>query len=114
MILRPLATIGLALILCGPATARAQGDAKIGAQKIRTLQCVSCHGRDGLSKLPGAPNLAGQAPDYLTGALAAYKDGSRKNEIMSVVAGKLSDADMSDLAAYYAAIEIHVTPPPKP
>ena len=112
MFLRALATVGTLLALCG--SAAAQGDAKAGAQKIRALQCVSCHGRDGLSKLPGAPNLAGQGQDYLMGALAAYKGGDRKNEIMSVVAGKLTDADIADLTAYYSAIEIHVTPPPKP
>jgi len=40
-------------------SAWADGDVKAGAQKIRTLQCQSCHGKDGISKLPGAPNLAG-------------------------------------------------------
>ena len=71
----------------------------------------SCHGKDGLSKQPGAPNLAGQAQDYLITALAAYRSGERKNEMMSVIAQPLKDADIADLAAYYAAIEITVKPP---
>ncbi len=103
----------MALISCVSA-ASAEGDAKAGAQKIKTLQCISCHGRDGVSKLPEAPNLAGQGKDYLTIALTAYRSGARKNDMMSVMAGKLTDADIADLAAYYSAIEIHVTPPPKP
>ena len=113
MILRRLGTITLVLALGSPSV-WAQGDAKSGAQKIRALQCVSCHGRDGVSKLPEAPNLAGQGLEYLTIALTAYRSGARKNEMMSAVAGHLSDGDIADLAAYYSTIEVHVTPPPKP
>jgi cytochrome c553 len=32
--------------------------------------------------------------------------------MMSIVSQALSDADVADLAAYYAAIEISVTPKP--
>ncbi|MBM3732818.1 MAG: hypothetical protein FJW24_05010 [Acidimicrobiia bacterium] len=28
--------------------------------------CAVCHGNDGISELPGIPNLAGQKADYLT------------------------------------------------
>ncbi len=109
---RVFGALGLVLAVCGPAAA--QGDAKAGSQKLRALQCVSCHGRDGVSKIPEAPNLAGQVQSYLGTALAAYRSGARKNEMMTVVAEKLSDQDIADLAAYYAAIEVHVTPPPRP
>ena len=101
-------------LLCGATSAWADGDAKAGAQKIKTLGCIACHGRDGVSKLPEAPNLAGQVQIYLTSALGAYHSGARKNEIMNTVAEKLTDADIADLAAYYAGIEVTVTPPPKP
>ena len=92
----------------------AAADAGAGAQKIKALQCISCHGRDGIAKIPEAPNLAGQGKEYLQTALTAYRSGARRNDMMSVIAEKLSDADIADLAAYYAAIEIHVTPPPRP
>ncbi len=102
----------LALLLCFTATAaRADGDVKAGAQKIKSLQCQSCHGKDGLSELPGAPNLAGQAQDYLVSALQAYRSEDRKNEIMNTVAKTLKDGDIDDLTAYYAAIQITVKPP---
>src|ERR1700744_3986367 len=93
----------------GPAGA--DGDVKAGAQKIRTLQCQSCHGKDGLSKLPGAPNLAGQAQDYLTAALGAYRSGERKNDIMNTIAQSLKDADIADVTASYAAIQLTVKVP---
>lgn len=86
------------------------GDVKAGRQKA--LQCQTCHGLDGRSKLPEAPNLSGQVEPYLVKALQEYKTGARKNEMMSVVAPNLSDADIADLAAYYAAIEIEVVGKP--
>ena len=101
-------------LMLGAATAHADGDAKAGAQKIKTLGCINCHGRDGVSKLPEAPNLAGQVQIYLVAALTAYHTGARKNEIMNTVAEPLTDADIADLSAYYTAIAVSVTPPPKP
>src|ERR1700749_834674 len=105
-------SIGLLLLLglsCG--SAWADGDLKAGAQKIRTLQCQSCHGKDGISKLPGAPNLAGQGQDYMIAALNAYRSGERKSDIMNTIAQPLKDADIADVTAYYAAIQITVKVP---
>src|ERR1700761_9798169 len=103
--LRPPHLMLLAIVLAS-SPARADGDAKAGAQKIRTLQCQTCHGQDGIAKLPGAPNLAGQAQDYMVMALSAYRSGERKNDIMNTIAQSLKDADIADLTAYYAAIGI--------
>lgn len=89
-----------------PATA---GDAVAGRQKA--LQCQGCHGLDGLSKMPGAPHLAGQPVEYLTKALDEFRKGVRQNEMMSVVARMLADADIQDLAAYYGGLEITVKMP---
>src|ERR1700742_396815 len=91
--------------------ARADGDVKAGAQKIRTLQCQSCHGKDGISKLPGAPNLAGQSQDYMIAAIGAYRSGERKNDIMNTIAQSLKDADIADVTAYYSSIELSVKVP---
>ena len=107
--LRPLSLIALGLSL---SPAWADGDVKAGAQKIRTLQCQSCHGQDGLSKLPGAPNLAGQPQDYLIASFGAYRSGERKNDIMNTIAQTLKDADVADITAYYASIAITAKVPP--
>lgn len=85
------------------------GDVAAGRRKAQ--QCQTCHGLDGLSKLPVAPNLAGQPEPYLVKALNEFRHGVRKNEMMSIVIKQLSDADVDDLAAYYAAIEITAKPP---
>jgi cytochrome c553 len=105
--------LGVALLILAAAAgpAAAAGDAKAGRQKA--LQCQACHGLDGQAKLPDAPNLAGQNDIYLAKALKDYRSGARRNPMMSVVAGKLADQDIADLAAYYAAIPVTVGPPPK-
>lgn len=87
----------------------AAGNAEAGKKKAG--QCQTCHGMDGMSKMPDAPHLAGQNPIYLVRALNDYKSGARKNEMMSVIIGQLTPEDINDLAAYYASIQITVTPP---
>ncbi len=67
-----------------------------------------CHGLDGLAKIPEAPNLAGQNERYLIEQLTAFKGGTRRNEMMSIVISEISPADIDDLAAYYSAIQITV------
>ena len=58
------------------------------------------------------PNIAGQKYDYLVHSLMAYKAGERKSPMMSLVVKSLSDEDIANVAAYYAAIKITVEVPP--
>lgn len=85
------------------------GDLAVGRKKA--LQCQACHGLDGLSKRPDAPNLAGQPEPFLIKALNDFRKGVRKNEMMSITAKTLTDADVADLAAYYSAIKITTNAP---
>lgn len=98
------------IFLATPALpASAAGNAEAGKKKA--AQCQTCHGMDGMSKMPDAPNLAGQNPIYLARTLNDYKTGARKNEMMSVIIGPLSAEDINDLAAYYSSIQITVKAP---
>lgn len=99
----------LCLILVGGIEGNA-GDVTAGRKKA--LMCQACHGLDGLSKTPDAPNIAAQIEPYIVVQLQAYKSGERKNDAMSVVAPSLSDTDIEDLAAYFSAIEIKVVKMP--
>lgn len=72
-------------------------------------KCRTCHGSDGLAKLMIAPNIAGEPESYLGAQLLAYRDGQRHNEMMSVVAAPLTDQDIADLAAWYAASNVTAT-----
>jgi len=107
----PAAVAGVCAATMMGIVAAEAADLKAGAQKAR--QCQTCHGLDGQAKLPDAPNLAGQTAIYLVKSLKDYRDGARKNEMMSLVARNLKDDDIADLAAYYAAIPVTVGPPPK-
>ncbi|MCA3562740.1 MAG: cytochrome c [Methylocystis sp.] len=97
-------------ILGGSLAASAQ-DLKAGRQFAPA--CQGCHGLDGLSKQPDAPNLAAQPAIYLVKALKEYRDGVRKHEQMSVLAKALTDKEIADVAAYYEAIEIEVVKKPE-
>jgi cytochrome c553 len=96
-----------------PAPALAQqegGDARAG-RRLAGGRCAVCHGNDGIALQPDAPNLAGQNPAYLAAQLRAYRGGERRHEQMGLVAQELTDAQIGDLAAWYAAIEVTATVP---
>ncbi len=97
------ALTGVALLLGALTTVSAQpiGDVEAGRSKSQT--CVACHGAVGASPNTAFPMLAGQHADYLLHSLKAYKNGDRNNAIMNGQAAALSDEDMRDLAAYFAA-----------
>lgn len=82
------------------AHANAGGNAEAG--KAKSTACAACHGVDGNSPTAMFPKLAGQHKDYLYHSLKAYKSGKRKNPIMAGQVQNLSDADMADLAAFFA------------
>lgn len=84
-----------------PALTFAAGNAAEGQKK--SAVCHACHGPTGVSIQPIYPNLAGQHQDYLSMSLRAFRDGSRQNAIMSGFAANLSDADIEDIAAWYAS-----------
>jgi cytochrome c553 len=81
------------------------GDAAAGARKATV--CHACHGV-GASVAPTFPRLAGQRPDYLYHRLISFKRADPKDRYyaqspMRSQVANLSDADMRDLAVYYAA-----------
>jgi cytochrome c553 len=40
--------------------------------------------------------------------MQAFYSGARKNDMMSLVVPKLSESEMADVSAYYAAIEVKI------
>ncbi|WP_340680527.1 cytochrome c [Paraglaciecola sp.] len=78
--------------------------ADIQAGKAKTVTCNACHGNNGISMIPMYPNLAGQKEQYLILQLKAFRDGERKNMLMSPMAAGLSDTDIENLSAYYASL----------
>lgn len=103
---------GLAAVgLLWSAQVAAQGAAKpdpAKGEQIAKQICAACHAADGNSVAPANPKLAGQIPEYLHKQLANFKpQGGKKAEradpVMSSMVASLSDIDMRNVAAYYAA-----------
>ncbi len=65
--------------------------------------CVACHGENGNSKTENTPSLAGHPVPYLTIQLILFREQQRQNEVMAPLAKALTDEDIENLAAYFAA-----------
>ena len=93
-----------ALALAAPAAASAQ--AQPDALYVRTLaaSCANCHGTDGRTASGSTmPALAGMQRDYLVTQMKAFKAGTRPSTIMTQLAKGYSDAQIEQLASFFAA-----------
>jgi len=101
--LAPLFAIaGLALIAT-QVQANSLVDGSADAGKAKALTCTACHGPEGNSISAMWPNIAGQNAPYLLAQLAAFKDGSRVDPLMTSQAMMVSEQDMADLSAFYSS-----------
>ena len=78
------------------------GSAEAG--KTKSVTCAACHGAAGISANPLWPNIAGQGAPYIAAQLKAFKEGARKDPLMSSQAMMLADQDMADLAVYFESL----------
>lgn len=74
--------------------------------KAKAQMCATCHGALGIATLPDTPHLAGQPRIYLVEQLKQYRSGKRSHAVMNVAAKPLSDADIGELADWYASIVV--------
>ncbi|MBX3627456.1 MAG: cytochrome c4 [Rhizobacter sp.] len=113
--MKPFATLSSLLIACAagaffaPAMAAtpaapAKPDPAKG-QELSTKVCGACHTADGSRGAPANPILQGQHPEYIVKQLAEFKEGKRANPVMQGMAAPLSDADMKNVAAFYAGVQ---------
>ena len=72
--------------------------------KDKLALCAGCHGENGISEMANTPSLAGQPDLYFQWQLVFFRSGVRKNEIMGPIAETLTNEDVRNLAAYYAAL----------
>ena len=100
--------LAAALLLLASSAAMA---ADLAAGKEKAAMRATCHGLDGVATAPDAPNIAGDSAFYLAEQLKAFRSGARQHQQMSIIAQGLEDADIADLAAWYAAIEVTATMP---
>lgn len=96
-------TASLAFLAVAP-TAQAAGDASAGEGKAYT--CLGCHGvKHYVNTYPSyhVPRIAGQHTEYLIAALQAYRAKTRSHPTMQANAALLSDQDIEDISAWFAA-----------
>lgn len=105
---KALTTVFGLMVACATASVAAEdvkGNAAAGAQ-INAM-CVGCHSIVGYqSSFPEVykvPMISGQNDAYIAAALHAYKKGDRKFPTMRGIAASLTDQNIADLAAFYAA-----------
>ena len=84
------------------APAQEEADPARGAELAGA--CAACHGESGISVSADIPNLAAQKDAYIVSQLEAFREGTRKNELMNAVASSLSDQDIADLAAHFSGL----------
>lgn len=72
------------------------------AQQIVTTVCAACHGAEGVSVAPVNPNLAGQHPEYIARQLEHFKNGLRKNPVMTAMSATVQDQDIKAISLYFA------------
>jgi cytochrome c553 len=101
--LSKMALLSVAILMAGSRLAGA-ADEQSG-KKLSDENCAACHGQNGIGIIALYPNLAGQKREYLAAQLRAFRDGSRKNPIMSPMAVHLSDSNIEDVAAYLASLK---------
>ncbi len=85
-----------------PSSPKASAELQLHGQKLSEAVCASCHGVDGNSTDPQYPKLAGQKAYYLHSQLYAFKNGTRKSEVMAGIVAGVSDAQIAELARYFS------------
>lgn len=96
--------MALALLLATAAFGARAQDAE--AVKLASLAatCAACHGTQGKAVPGGAmPRLAGLDTAYFSEQMRAFRDGKRPATVMHQIAKGYSDAQVTALAAYFAA-----------
>ncbi|WP_233266363.1 c-type cytochrome [Cobetia sp. L2A1] len=81
--------------------------ADASAGQTKTATCAACHGMQGISPASAFPHLAGQQAHYLRKQIADIRDGRRSVPQMAGTTDSLSDQDIADIAAHYAALPAH-------
>ncbi len=81
------------------------------AQRLQA--CTACHGKEGVATNEGYfPRIAGKPAGYLYNQLMNFRDGRRRNGTMSYLVENMSEAYLTEIAAYFASLDLPYPPPP--
>jgi cytochrome c553 len=88
------------------------GDAHLGIPA-----CIACHGAALTGTQPAIPGLVGLRANYIVGQLTRWRVGDRhaiEPDCMKRIASRLTDADMTSVAAWLSQQEAPKNPSPQP
>ncbi len=77
-----------------------KGDIAYG--EYLSSECVTCHIKSGSSQ--GIPSITGWDPKDFVDVINMYKNKERSNQVMQLVASRLTDEQVVSLAVYFATI----------
>jgi len=108
-----ISIIAASLFIVAAPVAIAGGDAAKGKAVATEKGCTGCHGGDGNSALPQWPKIAGQGEKYLAKQLMEFRSNDlakagRMDATMAGAAKGLSDAEIQDIAAYFASQQVRI------
>ncbi len=93
------------LIACAAVSAQAQDSGGANAARALAATCFTCHGTDGRSVGGVPPSLAGQNKATMSQQLKDFKEGRRPGTIMPQHAKGYTDAQLEQIAGYFAAVK---------
>ncbi len=94
---------GTGLLLCISYPAYAQNQEQLNIRALAAT-CANCHGTNGKA-VEGSVvvTLAGVPRDYIVAQMLAFKSGARPATIMHQISKGYSDAQIEQVATYFAA-----------
>ena len=87
-----------------PAAHAEEADLEEG--RVVAFTCLGCHGipfHTNVFPTFHVPRIKGQTEGYIVASLHAYRDGTRRHSTMQAQAHTLSDEDIRNVAAWFAA-----------
>lgn len=97
--------------------ARGQAIATVGDPARGVPSCMACHGKGLTGMEPGIPGLVGLRPSYIIAQLTRWRVGERhalEPDCMKRIASRLSESDVSAVAAWLARQEPPQNAAPEP
>jgi len=103
------AALAMSVLMSASSFAAPVGNPQAGREKADDGRCLECHGVSsaGQGFSMGSEGkfarLGGQYPDYIVKQVQDFRSGRRKHEFMAMMANSINDADLADIAAFFAA-----------
>lgn len=99
-----LPSLALAAVACAGASRAQAQDASTLNLRALAATCANCHGSGGRA-IPNSavPGLAGMPGVYMLEQMKAFKSGARVASVMQQITKGFSDAQLDQLAAFFAA-----------